>query len=111
MASKIIVFSLLALVVAYTMMVSIPIAEAELVFPCKTTYDCESPLPCSGRPSQCIKGQCKCTVPLTHQEKLDNLITMDDAKTCKLTSDCDPRMKYSCSSGSYMCVNGVCTCI
>ncbi|XP_023639128.1 defensin-like protein 296 [Capsella rubella] len=110
MASKITIFVLLALVVACTMMVSIPAADAELVYPCKTTYDCEN-FPCSGRSSQCIKGQCRCTTLLTNQAKLENQRTMDNAQTCKLTSDCDPRMKYSCPSGSYMCVNGLCTCI
>lgn len=90
-------------------MVSIASADAELVLPCKTTNDCEN-LPCSGRPPLCIKGQCRCTPSLAHQAKLDNLRTMENAKTCKQTSDCDPSMKYSCVSGSYMCVNGFCTC-
>ncbi|KAG7558690.1 hypothetical protein ISN45_Aa05g003250 [Arabidopsis thaliana x Arabidopsis arenosa] len=119
MASKITIFFLLALVIACTMMVRIPTANAEVFLPCKTTDDCENLscsgdeceyLPCSGRPALCIKGQCKCTVSLTHQAKLDNLRKMNDAKTCKQTSDCDPRMRYSCVSGSYICLNGFCTC-
>ncbi|AEC05786.1 Defensin-like protein 296 [Arabidopsis thaliana] len=109
MASKITIFFVLALVVVCTMMVCIPTATAELVLPCKTTYDCVN-LPCLGRPPLCINGQCKCTTTLTHQAKLDNLRTMNDAKTCKYTSDCDPRMRYSCVSGSYICLNGFCTC-
>ncbi|CAH2045530.1 unnamed protein product [Thlaspi arvense] len=107
MASKITFFILLALVIACAMMVSIPTAEAQVFLPCNTTKDCEY-VHCSSGSALCVNRQCQC--PSTHQPKLDNFNTMRQARRCKLTSDCDPRMRYTCVSGSYMCFDGYCTC-
>ncbi|CAH2045536.1 unnamed protein product [Thlaspi arvense] len=98
MASKITFFILLALVIA---------SEAQVYLPCHTQRDCVQ-IHCYGLPSFCINKQCVC--PQTHQAKLDSLKTMSNAQTCKLTSDCDPRMRSTCVSGSYVCFEGYCTC-
>ncbi|ESQ32938.1 hypothetical protein EUTSA_v10005651mg [Eutrema salsugineum] len=110
MASNIIFFFSLTLVIAGAMMVSTPTAKAQISHPCKTTKDCEY-LHCSSGTPLCVKRQCQCSVSVTRQAKIDNLITMSNEQTCKSTSDCDPHMKTTCVSGSYMCFNGFCTCI
>ncbi|XP_010425191.1 PREDICTED: defensin-like protein 295 [Camelina sativa] len=107
MASKITSFFLIALVIASAMMVTMPTTvEAQIFLPCRTTVDCDY-LHCSSGTALCVNRQCQCT---THQTKLDNLKKMDHAKKCKLTKDCDPRMRFTCVSGSYMCFDGLCIC-
>ncbi|RID75945.1 hypothetical protein BRARA_B02955 [Brassica rapa] len=109
MASKITFFFLLALVISCATMVSIPTVEAQVFLPCKTAKDCEY-LHCSSGTGQCVKSQCQCSGSLTRKAKIDSFKTTSYAQTCKVTSDCDPSMKRSCVSGSYMCFNGFCTC-
>ncbi|CAN7002510.1 hypothetical protein Bca4012_051844 [Brassica carinata] len=109
MTSKITFFFLIALVISCATMVSIPTVEAQVFLPCKTTKDCEY-LHCSSGTGQCVKSQCQCSGSLTRTAKIDGFKTTSYAQTCKVTSDCDPRMKPSCLSGSYMCFNGFCTC-
>ncbi|ESQ32939.1 hypothetical protein EUTSA_v10005337mg [Eutrema salsugineum] len=110
MASKMAFSFLLALVIACAMTVRIPNAEAQIFLPCQTTKDCEY-LHCSSGTPLCVNKQWQCTISLTHQAKLDNLKNpMTHAQTCKSTNDCDPRMRFTCASRSYMCFDGLCTC-
>ncbi|KAG7558689.1 hypothetical protein ISN45_Aa05g003240 [Arabidopsis thaliana x Arabidopsis arenosa] len=109
MASKITFFFFIALVIDCAMMVTTQTAEAQIFLPCVTTKDCEY-LHCSSGTALCVNRQCQCSRSSTHQTKLDNLKTMDYAKKCKWTQDCDPRMRFTCVSGSYMCFDGLCTC-
>ncbi|XP_018438790.1 defensin-like protein 295 [Raphanus sativus] len=110
MASNITFVVLLAFVLACAMPMSIPKAGAQLFLPCKTTKDCEYYYCSSGRPL-CVSTQCQCTISSTHEARLDDIKTKkNNAKACKLTTDCDPRMKFTCASRSYMCFDGLCTC-
>ncbi|CAH2045532.1 unnamed protein product [Thlaspi arvense] len=99
MASKIIFFILLLSLSLVT--------EAQVSLPCDTQRDCIF-IHCSVWLTLCINRQCQCLS--TYQAKLDNLKTMSYVQTCKSMSDCDPRMKSTCVSGSYMCFEGYCTC-
>ncbi|CAN8266558.1 unnamed protein product [Cochlearia groenlandica] len=107
MASKITFFFLLAIVFACTTMMCV---DAQIFLPCKTTKDCEY-LHCSSGTPLCVKRQCTCTLAATLQQaKLNDQKTNSYRKKCKLTSDCDPRIRSTCVSGSYMCFEGYCTC-
>ncbi|CAN6856182.1 unnamed protein product, partial [Brassica oleracea] len=75
---------------------------------CTTIRDCTINLLCKiGETEQCFDNQCKCAPTPQIQVKLKskNLKTTNCAQTCKVTSDCDPSMKPSCVSGSYICFN------
>nr|VDD26009.1 unnamed protein product [Brassica oleracea] len=111
MASKITFVVLLAFVIACAMTMSVAKAGAKIFLPCKTTKDCEY-LRCSSGTPLC-NGQCQCTISSTHEARLDDLETKkNNAKTCKLTTDCDPRIRthFNCLKRSYMCFDGLCTC-
>ncbi|AEC05785.1 Defensin-like protein 295 [Arabidopsis thaliana] len=109
MASKITFVFLVVVVINCAMMLSMPTAEAHNFLPCVITNDCEYHH-CSSGTVLCVNRQCHCSRSSTHQTKLDNLKKMDYAKKCKWTKDCDPRMRFTCVSGSYMCFDGLCTC-
>ncbi|CAN8232056.1 unnamed protein product [Cochlearia groenlandica] len=106
MASKITFFFLLAILISCKCSIMVSI-EAQISLPCKTTKDCEYFHCSSGTTSLCVKRQCQCS----QQAKVNDQKTEQSyEKKCKLTSDCDPRMRSTCVSGSYMCFEGYCTC-
>ncbi|KAF8097176.1 hypothetical protein N665_0293s0026 [Sinapis alba] len=107
MASNITFVVLLAFVIACGMTMSIPKTRAQIFLACKTMKDCEY-LNCSNGTPLCLNGQCQCTISSTHDDI--KRMKKNNGKTCKLTTDCDPRMNFTCVSKSYMCFDGICTC-
>ncbi|EOA29050.1 hypothetical protein CARUB_v10025304mg [Capsella rubella] len=103
MASKATLLILFAIVLSYTLLVSIPQAEAQLIVPCKTSEQCKS-IRCSTGSAQCVNKQCQCpSLRQIYSMKANTNVS------CKTASDCDA--SHLCPDGLYACNKGKCICL